>query len=109
MARTYRITLRTSEGIAVYTGMLIAEEIIEIRTNDTPASNGQVAADSPERMTDPQRRYLFRLLASLGVEGKQAEQHLKDHFRVGRLVDISRQAASEYIDRLVKGQADATA
>jgi hypothetical protein len=109
MPRTYRITLKTSEGATVYTGTLTAEEIMEIRTKDTPTSNGPIATDSAERMTDPQRRYLFRLLASLGVEGKQAEQHLKDHFKVTRLGDIPRQTASEYIDRLIKGQADATA
>jgi hypothetical protein len=109
MTRTYRITVKTSDGGVVYTGTLTAEEIVEIRTKDIPGGNGQVAADPGERMTDPQRRYLFRLLASQGLEGKQVEQHLKDHFKVTRLRDITRQAASEYLDRLVKEQADATA
>jgi hypothetical protein len=109
MARTYRITLKTLEGVTLYTGTLLAEEIVEIRANDRPAVNGPLPVDPVERITDPQRRYLFRLLASQGLEGRQVEQHLKDHFKVVRLGDIARQAASEYIDRLLKGQADATA
>jgi hypothetical protein len=109
MARMYRITLKTLEGVTLYTGTLLAEEIVEIRPKDNPPVNGQAIVDPGERMTDPQRRYLFRLLATQGLEGKQAEERLKDHFRVTRLADISRQGASEYIDRLLKGQADATA
>ena len=31
-------------------------------------------------MTDPQKRYLFRLLGAQGVQGKDAEAHLKQYF-----------------------------
>jgi hypothetical protein len=72
---------------------MLAERILETPpANGRPAVQGQAPSDAADRMTDPQRRYLFRLLASLGVEGKQAEQHLKDYFKVARLVDVSRQA-----------------
>jgi hypothetical protein len=57
-------------------------------------------------MTDPQRRYLFRLLAAQGTQGNKAEDHLKSYFRVARLSDISRSAASTYIDQLVKDRKD---
>jgi ribosomal protein S10 len=109
MGRTYRITLKTFDGVTLYTGLLLAEEIVEIGPKVNAAVNGPAAADPAERMTDPQRRYLFRLLASRGLDGKQTEEHLRDHFHVTRLADISRPAASEYIDRLIKGQPDATA
>jgi hypothetical protein len=58
-------------------------------------------------MTDPQKRYLFRLLAAQGMQGKKAEEHLRSYFRVARLADISRSAASTYIDQLVKDRKDA--
>ena len=66
------------------------------------------AQDNGEaRMTEPQKRYLFRLLGAQGVEGKKAEDQLKTQFKVSRLADIPKQAASEYIDQLVKDQQDA--
>jgi hypothetical protein len=108
MARTYRITLKTIEGMTLFTGSVVSEEIVEIRPRDTAAAvgNGPASGEPQDRMTDPQRRYMFRLLAAQGFAGKQAEEHLKEHFEVSRLADVSRQAASEYIDRLLKGPAN---
>lgn len=60
-----------------------------------------------ERMTEPQRRYLFRLLAAQNVTGKAAEKRLKDYFLVTALGDIPRQDASQYIDQLIKDRQDA--
>ena len=48
-----------------------------------------------ELMTEPQRRYLFRLLAAQGVEGNAAERHLQEYFRVRQLKEVTRQAASQ--------------
>jgi hypothetical protein len=62
--------------------------------------------DTGEKMTDPQKRYLFRLLAAQSVNGKAAEAHLKEYFRVERLADIPKAAASTYIDQLAKDRAD---
>jgi hypothetical protein len=108
MGRTYRVTLRYPDGNAMFVGTLDAEEIIEIPRRDKPAINGgPSAASSGERMTEPQKRYLFRLLGAQKVEGKAAEEHLKTHFRVSRLADIPKEAASAYIDQLVKDQKDA--
>lgn len=53
-------------------------------------------------MTEPQRRYLFRLLALKGVEGKAAEDQLKEHFKVKALKDIPKAAASQLIDQMVR-------
>jgi len=110
MSRTYRVTLRYPDGNAMFVGTVDAEEIIEIPKRDKPAMNGgppPAANSSGERMTDPQKRYLFRLLAAQKVEGKVAEEHLKRYFQVSRLTDIPKDAASAYIDQLVKDQKDA--
>lgn len=111
MSRIYRVTLRYPDGTAMFVGTVDAEEIIEIPKRDKPAINGgpPPAANSGERMTDPQKRYLFRLLAAQKVEGKAAEEHLRTHFTVSRLTDIPKESASAYIDQLVKDQKDAGA
>jgi hypothetical protein len=61
--------------------------------NDPPA-NG-------DPMTDPQKRYLFRLLADQGLEGDSAYKYLKDHFQVNSLKEITKLEASRVIDHLV--------
>lgn len=71
------------------------------RPNDTSAAKGKADA---ELMTEPQRRYLFRLLAAQGVEGHAAERHLKEYFRIRELKEVTRQVASQYIDQLVRDQ-----
>lgn len=107
MPRTYRVTLKYPDGTTMFMGTLLAEEIVEIPTRDARPTNGHPQPDNGERMTDPQKRYLFRLLGAQGTEGKKAEEHLKSYFRVTRLADIPKQAASEHIDSLVKDQRDA--
>jgi hypothetical protein len=70
------------------------------------ATNGTATAGEP-KMTDPQKRYLFRLLGAQGVQGKDAEVHLKQYFRVVNLRDVTKTAASEYINQLAKDRKDA--
>lgn len=69
-------------------------------------TNGESSNGEP-RMTDPQKRYLFRLLGAQGVQGKDAEAHLKEHFRVRNLRDVTKAAASDYINQLAKDRKDA--
>jgi hypothetical protein len=114
MTTAYRVTLKYPDGTTMFMGTVHAEEIIQIPAADKSARNGPASsngrpADDGERMSDPQKRYLFRLLGAQGVEGKKAEEHLKSYFKVSRLIDIPKQAASTYIDQLVKDQKDATA
>jgi hypothetical protein len=90
----------------MFMGTVLAEEVTEAATKERPAAKAQ-QADGGERMTDPQRRYLFRLLAAQGIENKKAEEHLKSYFQVSRLGDVSRAQASQYIDQLVKDRKDA--
>ncbi len=109
MGTAYRVTLKYPDGTTMFVGTVHAEEIIQIPKPDKPAPspNGGRPADDGERMTDPQKRFLFRLLGAQGIEGKKAEEHLKGYFRVSRLTDIPKHAASSYIDQLVKDQKDA--
>lgn len=69
--------------------------------NPGKAKSASVPRDEEPKMTEPQRRYLFRLLALQGVEGDDAEQHLKDYFQVKALRDIPKAAASQLIDQLI--------
>ena len=64
------------------------------------ATNGVATGEA--KMTDPQKRYLFRLLGAQGIQGKDAEAHLKQYFRVLNLRDVTKAAASEYINQLAK-------
>lgn len=111
MARTYRVTLNYPDGNTMFVGTLSAEEIIPIPSAQPPASASPNSSkpDTGEKMTDPQKRYLFRLLAAQNVTGKAAEEHLKQYFRVKQLSDIPKAAASEYINQLVKDKKDAAA
>jgi hypothetical protein len=73
-------------------------------TRPQAATNGRAAGEPT--MTDPQKRYLFRLLGAQGVQGKDAEAQLKQYFRVMNLRDVSKAAASEYINQLAKDRKD---
>src|SRR5689334_11092124 len=106
MTHTYRVSLRYPDGTTMFMGTVVAEEITDATQAAPPprrsqSGNGQAGSDG-ERMTDPQKRYLFRLLAAQGVEGKKAEEHLRNYFQVSRLTDVPKAAASEYIDQMVK-------
>src|SRR5262245_5413860 len=93
-------------------GEILGEFIVE--ANPVPVA--EAAAPEPQRpatnnggekMTEPQRRYLFRLLAAQKVTGPAAEKHLKDYFHVRALGDITKAAASAYIEQLKKDHEDA--
>ncbi len=73
-------------------------------TSPVPAKTEARGGDGDARMTEPQKRYLFRLLGAQGIEGKQAEAHLKEHFKVASLRDVSKASASAYIEALVDGR-----
>jgi len=55
-------------------------------------------------MTEPQKRYLFRLLAQQGIDAKAVEGHLKEVFQVATLRDVSKTAASELIEEIITTQ-----
>ena len=73
--------------------------------NGTPIQASQ-RSDGP-RMTENQRRFMFRLLAGQKVEGKDAERHLLDYFKVRTVAEIGKAQASAYIEELVADQKEA--
>jgi hypothetical protein len=67
-------------------------------------SNNNGAANNGEKMTTPQRRYLFRLLAEKkNLKGNEAESYLKETCEVESLSDIEKFTASKLIDNLLNG------
>ena len=111
--KTWRVSIKLPSGEAVVD--LLVEAVAPDTTREEPSPSPaplRAAATSPSnngdiKMTDPQKRFLFRLLGAQGVQGKDAESHLKQYFKVVNLRDISKAAASEYINQLAKGRKEA--
>jgi len=75
-----------------------------------PRGNGDARRHdngSSDLMTEGQRRYLFRLMATRGLVKEAAEETLKDLLRVDTLAETTKLKASELIDRLLKPSAPA--
>jgi hypothetical protein len=53
-------------------------------------------------MTEAQRRYLFRLLAGMGYQGKAAEEYLHAELEVRSLASVTRAQASSLIDQFLQ-------
>ena len=115
-AKSYQIILRHPDGRPLL--RLIADCEVEVIDPSAPPvpdllarrerQNGPPPAEGNEpRMTDPQKRYLFRLLAQQGVEGKKAEAHLREHFGVQNLRDVTKAGASELIEQMIADQKEA--
>lgn len=58
--------------------------------------------DPAEPMTEAQKRFMFRILAEGGIERDQAHEKLKTFFQVRSLKDVSKQEASQGIERLLE-------
>jgi hypothetical protein len=113
---TWRLTLTTPTGEQLLTLRLESERVEGAVPTPAPSSvsaaPSRLVAPAPPgdgevRMTEPQKRYLFRLLAEQGVEGKKAEDHLKDYFKVKALRDVLKSAASQLIEQMVADRKDA--
>lgn len=73
-------------------------------SNKPNGSNNNGAAKGGEKMTTPQRRYLFRLLAEKkNLKGNEAEEYLKETCEVESLSEIEKFTASKLIDKLLNG------
>ncbi|MEX1138925.1 MAG: hypothetical protein WEF53_06250 [Bacteroidota bacterium] len=58
-----------------------------------------------EPMTGPQKRMLFRLMATTNrIEGEKAHEELKKRFRVKSLQDVSKLDASRMIEHLMEAK-----
>lgn len=76
-------------------------------SKETPESKPESASapstsSQSEKITDAQRRYIFRLLAERGIEGDQASQQLIDLAGVSSSGEVTRAKASEIIERLLQ-------
>jgi len=60
-------------------------------------------------MTEAQRRYLFRILAGQGLQGDAAHEYLQDVLGVSSLKDVTKQQATQAIDRLLQEVPDGAA
>jgi hypothetical protein len=58
-------------------------------------------ARNGDRMTDAQRRYLFRILAGRGIRGEAAHERLKDLLGVESLTEAAKREASALIEELL--------
>ena len=105
MGKLWKITLKNSDSSPFAVLLADVEEFTDGPTPLKEAAGGN--GNNEEKLTDPQKRYLFRLLAAQGIEGKAAEEHLKDYFRVPAVKDVPKVAASGYIDQLAKGRKEA--
>ncbi len=74
--------------------------------NGEPVAAGPKSDNGP-RMTENQRRFMFRLLAGQKVEGRDAERHILDYLKVRTLSEVTKAQASQYIEELVADQKDA--
>ncbi len=111
--RTYRVTVTTPAGQSLFTVLLTRE-----RTEPTSSASACAPADAmtarpheptggseaEPRMTEPQKRYLFRLLAQQGIDATAVEGHLKEVFQVATLREVSKTAASQLIEGIIMTQ-----
>ena len=63
----------------------------------TPAGNESL-------MSEPQKKYLFRILAEQGLEGEKAHEDLKKAFGVDSLKKVTKLEASREIERRLEQQ-----
>jgi hypothetical protein len=83
--------------------------LVRVRDNKEPQAatppkpyHGQEKRASPDQMTEPQQRKLFRLLAEQKIEDEEAHAELKRRFRVNDLGDVSKVEASRMIETLIQ-------
>ena len=108
--RTYRFTVTSPEGHPLFT-VLLTRECTEPAISTSPSAPTDALPARPHehapggeansRMTEPQKRYLFRLLAQQGIDATAVEGHLKEVFQVATLREVSKMAASELIDHMI--------
>jgi len=114
---TWLLTIKSNEGHPLF-ALLVESELVGEPSASSPSPGPAAPSQEPPKplpattdgepkITEPQRRYLFRLLALQGVEGKAAEDHLKTYFKVKSLKDIPKAGASQLIDQMAKDQKEA--
>ena len=80
---------------------------LHLRTRPENNDRRQDTGQRSDRMSDNQRRYLYRLLSEHGYEGEQATFMLCESAGVGSIADITKIRASQLIDTWKKEVAGA--
>src|SRR6266540_6752396 len=98
--RTWKLKVANEDGQHLFTVLLSRDRttggvsaLAGAATPSQPAATGRQNGGNEPRMTEPQKRYLFRLLAQQGVDGKNAEERLKQLFQVRQLREVTKAAA----------------
>lgn len=103
------IEVRTGDGKVIFSLYLYENETAQEKDSPKASSNrqdpGKEKGSDPQngepKMTDAQKRYLFRILADQGTEGDKAHEKLKGLFQVDSLKEVSKLEASRMIERLL--------
>lgn len=85
-------------------GLLNSEHSGSDNANATQEIEGSASKDDSPKMTESQRRYIFRLLAQQGIEEDDALNLLLEEFGVKSLSQVKRAQAKSKIGELL-GQA----
>lgn len=70
-----------------------------------PTTPAQTNTPNPGPMSESQRRYLFRLMATKGFVAEAAEVKLKELFKVASLSEATKSQATVLIDHLIRENA----
>jgi hypothetical protein len=70
-----------------------------------PTTPAQTNTPNPGPMSESQRRYLFRLMATKGYVAEAAEVKLKEMLKVSSLTDATKSQATVLIDQLIRENA----
>jgi hypothetical protein len=102
------IEVRTSDGKTIFSLYLYEKEAAleddpkaPVNQQDPKKEKGNDPPNDEPKMTDAQKRFLFRILADQGTEGDKAHEKLKELFQVESLKDVSKLEASRMIERLL--------
>lgn len=107
MSKEKHIEVLTSQGEKVAYFIIRVSDEAPLKNGSSHKNQGNYNASKPgngkngESMTDAQKKYLFRIFASQGVEGEEAHDRLKNLFGVDTLKEVSKFEASKMIESLL--------
>ena len=87
MSKEYRVEVKHDQGLVFYVSV---QETPAPNSPEDPLTERKPRNDDGPKMTENQKRFMFRLLGAQKVEGKEAEKHLKDYFKVAAVNDITK-------------------
>lgn len=99
MVTAYRVTLKYADGTTMFVGTVHAEPITQNPAPNQPAPNGGRSADDGEKATAPQIKALYAIIRRKEklTDNQDISKRLRDHFKVRRLDEVPREAATAYI------------